>query len=68
MIAPLREIDKPKPTGGLAHARRYVASVFFTEAESRPRPAPLAPWKAWLWAGWASLAAAGYVLHWLGWW
>jgi hypothetical protein len=70
MIAPLEQIDgeKAETRRRLRLARRLVAWTFLRH---RPEPAagaaPIAAWKAWVFAAWVAIVTGVYLATMLGW-
>jgi len=68
MIAPIQQPPEMQPPTNLARARHLVANMLLRQPRRRfVQPAGVAPWKAWLVAGWVAVAAAAYAAHLLGW-
>lgn len=71
MIAPLDEFRKNPEPGqtmmALRRARRMVASMMPARRPSMTHDSPqVAPWKAWLFAGWVTVTFIVYGLAWIG--
>ncbi|HID78200.1 MAG TPA: hypothetical protein EYP56_19680 [Planctomycetaceae bacterium] len=66
MIAPLPKAKWPHAGRSPLHrARRWVAATLLPHGGRDDKTRPIAPWKAWLFAGWVVgvvLTYAGYML------
>lgn len=68
MIAPGPRSDASPsgPGGAWREARRWVASMFFSDGARSERIIPVATWKAWAFAAWAVMVTLIYLVRMAG--